>query len=224
MKKYGNLLWGLLLIFIGIIVGINSLGIAEINIFFKGWWTLFIIVPCFIGLFTENSKTGNIIGLLIGLFLLLVSQGILDFDLVWKLTLPAILIIIGISLLFKDSVLDKEIKKIKKKSGKSYEYWATFSSQNISFNNEEFTGADLNSIFGGIKFDLREAIIKEDIVLNATAIFGGIEILAPNGVKIKLKSNSIFGGSTNKVVNDNNEKSPTIFINSVAIFGGIEIK
>lgn len=53
MKKYGNVLRGLILILIGIIIGINSLNIAEIDIFFRGWWTLLIIIPCGIGLFTE---------------------------------------------------------------------------------------------------------------------------------------------------------------------------
>ena len=54
MKKIGNILWGVVLIIIGLIIGGNALGITHINIFFNGWWTLFIIIPCFIGLFREN--------------------------------------------------------------------------------------------------------------------------------------------------------------------------
>ena len=49
MRKFGNVLWGLVFIAIGIIIGLNSMGVTRINIFFSGWWTLFIIVPCFIG-------------------------------------------------------------------------------------------------------------------------------------------------------------------------------
>ena len=45
MKNRKDILWGLLLIVVGIIWGINSLGIVKIDIFFDGWWTLFIIVP-----------------------------------------------------------------------------------------------------------------------------------------------------------------------------------
>ena len=67
MKKFGNILWGIVLIILGLIIGANALGIADINIFFDGWWTLFIIIPCFIGLFKEREKTGNIIGLFIGI-------------------------------------------------------------------------------------------------------------------------------------------------------------
>ena len=60
--KLSNILWGLVLILIGIIFGLNALDIADINIFFDGWWTLFIIVPCFIDLFKDKDKSGNIIG------------------------------------------------------------------------------------------------------------------------------------------------------------------
>ena len=71
MKKIGNILWGIVFIALGIIIALNTLGVAKINVFFDGWWTLFIIIPCFIGLFKEREKTGNIIGLLIGIVLLL---------------------------------------------------------------------------------------------------------------------------------------------------------
>ena len=45
MKKFRNILWGLVLIILGLIFGGNALGITDINLFFDGWWTLFIIVP-----------------------------------------------------------------------------------------------------------------------------------------------------------------------------------
>lgn len=67
MKKVEHILWGLVFIAAGLIIGGNSLGIIDVNLFFNGWWTLFIIVPCFISLLTEKEKTGNIIGLVIGI-------------------------------------------------------------------------------------------------------------------------------------------------------------
>ena len=69
MEKIKKLLWGLFFIVLGLVIGLNSLGITDINVFFKGWWTLFIIVPSFIGLFDDEDKTGNLIGLVIGVVL-----------------------------------------------------------------------------------------------------------------------------------------------------------
>lgn len=227
MKKFGNILWGIVLIIIGLIVGGNALGITNINIYFDGWWTLFIIVPCFIGLFKENEKTGNLIGLLVGIALFLGCQNILDFDSIWKLALPAILVVIGLSMIFKDTLggeVSSQIRKLNEKRNGENSYSAVFAGQNVKFEEEKFTGANLTAVFGGIKCDLRNAIIESDIVINASGIFGGIEIYVPTNVKIKIKSMPIFGGVENKANTQTDENSNTIYINGTAIFGGIEIK
>ena len=227
MKKFGNALWGIVLIIIGLIIGGNALGITNINIFFDGWWTLFIIVPCFIGLFKENEKTGNLIGLLIGVALLLGCQNILDFDLIWKLAFPTILVIIGLSIVFKDTLggkVSSEIKKLNEKRNGENIYCATFAGQNINFDGEKFTGADLTAVFGGVKCDLRKAIIDSDVVINASSTFGGIEIYVPSNVKVKTKSTSIFGGVSNKTNNKIDENNHTIYVNGAAVFGGVEVK
>ena len=61
MNNMKSILWGVVLVLLGVLVGTNSLGITNIDIFFDGWWSLFIIIPCFIGLFSNEDKTGNII-------------------------------------------------------------------------------------------------------------------------------------------------------------------
>lgn len=226
MNNIKNILWGIILVIIGVIIGLNTIGITDIDIFFDGWWTLVIIVPCFIGLFTNKDKTGNIIGLLVGVILLLGMQNIIDFNLIWKLLLPSIIVIIGLSLIFKNTFNNKinnEIKKLNNKNTKDNEYCATFSGQRIDFPNEEFKGATLNSVFGSITCDLREAKIKEDVVINASSVFGGIDIIAPDDVNIKIKSNSIFGGVNNKKKN-NEDKKYTIYVNASCLFGGVDIK
>ena len=141
--KLSNILWGLVLILIGIIFGLNALDIADINIFFDGWWTLFIIVPCFIDLFKDRDKSGNIIGLIIGICLLLGCQNLIDFDLIWKLMLPFILIMIGLSFIFKDVFKNKNNKVLNKKGMK--EYCATFGGQKVNYAKEKF-GASVTFI------------------------------------------------------------------------------
>ena len=227
MKKFENILWGTVLIIIGLIIGGNALGITNINIFFNGWWTLFIIVPCFIGLIKDKEKTSSIIGLIIGIVLLLGCQNILDFDLIWKLAFPAILVMVGISIIFKDTIdgkVNDEIKKLNKNRNDVNECCATFSSQNVKIEKEKFTGADLIAMFGGVKYDLKSAIIDSDIVINAKSIFGGIEIYVPENVNVKIKSTSIFGGVDNKSNTQTNENNYTLYINGTALFGGVEIK
>lgn len=225
MNKISNILWGLVFIGIGVIIGINTLGIAHINIFFDGWWTLFIIVPSFIDLFKDHNKTGDFILLVIGIVLLLACQDIIRFDLVWKLLAPAILIIIGLSFIFKDFLTNKtkqEIKKLNKNNEK--EYAATFSEQNLDFAEEEFTGCNLNSVFGSTKCDLRKSKIKEDVIINASSIFGGITIFLPEDYNVKITSTSIFGGVSDERGTKTKGNKYTIYINATCLFGGVEIK
>lgn len=225
MKKTRNVLWGIIFVILGVIFGLNALEITDIDIFFDGWWTLFIIIPCFIGLFKESDVTGDLIGLLIGVVLLLCSQDLLEFEIVWKLMIPAILVIIGLSFIFKDAInskVKKEIKKLNKKD--TQEYCATFGGQKIDFDNEEFKGCTLSAVFGGVNCDLRDAIIKEDTVINASAIFGGIDIFVPKDVKVKVTSTPIFGGVSNNRKNPKDENIKTIYVNATCVFGGVEIK
>lgn len=228
MKKTSNLIWGLLFILIGLFIGLNTLDIVSFNIFFDGWWTLIIIIPCLIGLINKEDKTGDIIGLLIGVALLLNAQGIISFDIIWKLAAPLILVIIGLSIILKgnkDSKTNVVIKKINSNDNDKTSVCSTFSSQNIKLNKEKINNLELNAIFGGIEYDLRNGVIKEDIVINATAIFGGIDIIVPDDVNVKIKSTSIFGGASNKKqLMDDKEKKHTIYINASCVFGGVDIK
>ena len=80
MKRKRQFISGLLLIIIGVLMLINALGIATVNIFFKGWWTLFIIVPSLIGIIEDKDKTGNIVVFVIGCALFLGVRDILDFN------------------------------------------------------------------------------------------------------------------------------------------------
>ena len=226
MNNKSNIFWGLVLIIIGIILGGRALNIFEFDIFFKGWWTLFIIVPCTIGLIKDKNKTGSLIGIIIGVLLLLAARDVIDYSLMWKLFIPIVIIIIGLSIIFTNVFFksDEEIfKKLSDKIGKDG-LTAVFSGQDVKLDDQEFEGTSLTAIFGGINLDLRKSIIKEDVIINATAVFGGVEIYLPEDVKVIVKSNSFLGGVDNKKKMKDDKKLPTVYINSSCAFGGIDIK
>lgn len=224
MKDKGNLLWGLILIVIGVIIGFNSLGITNISLFFDGWWTLFIIVPSLIDILKEPTKTGNYLWFIVGIVLLLCAREILSFEIVGKLLLPTILVGIGLSLLLKDRIGAKVKEKIKALNQDGLEeYFATFSGQEINPKGEEFKGASLNAIFGGIDLNLTEVQIQKDILINVTSVFGGVDIKVPSNVNVKIQSTSLFGGIDNNV-KKYTENLPTIYVKAFCLFGGADIK
>lgn len=226
MKDYTKYIIGFLLIFIGLILGLNAFGITNINLFFSGWWTLFIIIPSLVGLINDKEKTSSLIFLIIGVWLFLAERDLIEYELLIKLLLPVILISIGLLLVFKDvlSINGKEIKKINANNKESNNYIAVFGSQDLKFEDEKVENLDLKSLFGGIKLDLRDAKIEKDIVINTLSVFGGIDIYVPGDVKVKVSSTPFFGGVEVKRKKQSSNKEITIYLNSVCIFGGVDVK
>ena len=227
MEKLNRILWGLVFIVLGIVIALNALDIINFNIFFNGWWTFIIIIPCFIGLFdgTKEGKLGNIIGILVGVVLLLVAQGLLRFDIVFKLFIPAVLVIIGLYLLFgnvfRSKVTDK-LRELKKESGNGEAICATFSEQFVTKNDEKFENATVDAVFGSVVLDLSKAKIKDEAVVTVSAIFGGVDIIVPKDVEVKIKSTPIFGGVSNTTKTKDAKK--VIYIDALALFGSVEVK
>lgn len=225
MKKIENTVIGLILIIIGVIIGLNAFHITNIDLFFDGWWTLFIIVPSAISFFEKgNNKISSLIFLIIGVLLLLAAQGLFEFEILWEILLPVIVVLIGLFLIFGNKVDFNVKEKTKCLDSKDTEnIFAAFGEQNVNKAGENFEKANLNAIFGSVKLDLREAKLEKETVIGAWAIFGGIEILVPKDCIVKVKGTPIFGGISNERKNKE-DATKTIYIEGYAVFGGIEIK
>lgn len=222
MKKLKKSLWGLMFIFAAVIIALNNFDLIDIHM--KGLWTLIIIIPSFIGIICNDNKMFSFIMFVIGCALLIGYQEIIDFEVIEKLIFPFILLMIGLNFIFKKSknkFIAKEINSINR--GENVEYYSIFSGKEINDSGKEFKGADIIAIFGGVDYDLRYAVINESKVINCLTVFGGIDILVPEGVNVKVQSSSIFGGVSNKS-RSTYEDEKVIYINAVCLFGGIEIK
>ena len=240
-----NVVWGIVLVLAGVAFALNALGIANIDVFFKGWWTLFIIIPCAIGLITSSDKSGNAAGLLLGVFLLLCARGILEYSMIWKLLLPAFVVMIGLNMLFgglfarkhrddddddddndndddNDDDDDENDDANSKDGNPPHTVDAIFSTHRLNYSGKVFHSANINVIFGGAQLDLRNSIIEGDCKVRTGCIFGGITILMPENVNVRVRGSGIFGGIFDKT--EHCENAPTIYIKSNFIFGGVTIR
>ena len=177
MKKSKAIIWGIILITAGLCWALSSLGILEVDIFFEGWWTLFIIVPCTISLFTSPDKISAAVGIVVGVLLLLSARGIINWDMIVKLVIPAIIVLIGIKLItnaFSGKKTEKIEQSLRDNAENLDNVFCIFTGEEVKCEGKVFRGAELNAIFGGIDYDLRGAVIEPDCAIKATAIFGGI--------------------------------------------------
>ena len=160
-------------------------------------------------------------------FSFLGSLDVFDFDILWEILLPAIVVIIGLSLIFGNKIKADVKEKIDNTDFSNVEViTATFGERNINKAGEKFEKANLDAVFGAIKLDLRDADLKNETYIKASAIFAGITILVPKDVEVKIKSTPIFGGVTNECLDEkaNKNAKKTIYVDGFALFGGIEIK
>lgn len=229
MKKFTQVIWGIAIIALGVILAGNALGWFNIDIFFKGWWTLFIIIPSFIDIFTEDHKVSSFIFLCVGVVLLLAAQEVFSYDVAWKVILAIVLVVLGLSIIFRNLFLSKNSKEVAKKikkleNGDAMDaQTAVFSGSERVYKKEVFSGSNVVAVFGGVDLDLRDAIIEKDAVIKAACVFGGIDIRVPEDVSVKIKSGFIFGGISDERKNPSESSKHTIYIDAAGAFGGISI-
>ncbi len=92
---------------------------------------------------------------------------------------------------------------------------------------QDFEGGELSSVFGGIELDMRGANTKRDeIVIEANAVFGGIELLLPDRWNVTVRGAGIFGGYEDKTHPPANpaEKRTHLTITGSAVFGGVSVR
>ena len=100
-KNIAPLLFGVVFILAGIgYLGSFAFG-WDFNVFFDGWWTLFIIVPAFISILSTGPRGFNIAAFSIGLILLISRQFdyLFDYRDVSVAIVAVIIISIGVSLI-----------------------------------------------------------------------------------------------------------------------------
>lgn len=217
MKALKNVLLGIALIVLGVIFALNALDVISVDVFFKGWWTLFIIVPSFFGLFSKNDRIGAIFGLLIGVAFLLAARDIIGFDLIWKLILPAVLIFAGIKIVFGKSFKkkDKEDSKDKRNS--------IFASENSNFDGQIIESTEFNCVFGELQIFMGHAILDKDVTISINNVFGSTEIKLPDGVNVSVSSSTFLGDVENKISTERLEGAYTVNIKANCVLGEIVI-
>ncbi|WP_455717918.1 LiaF transmembrane domain-containing protein, partial [Anaerosporobacter sp.] len=224
-------IWGLIIIALGVLIGAKAFG-ADFDIFFDGWWTLFIIIPSAVGLCERGNRTGSAIGLAIGVMLLLSAQGFMPWNMFGKLIVAVIFVIIGLKLIFDEGRKNKNIDFNQNKNGTDSTYTYTYDSTNANNtsnsnnNNENFNSGSSNqydsnitAIFSGKNMNYNGQYFGG---VAATAVFGGIDLNLKNAIIDKdviIDVTAIFGGIDIYV-----PSNVRVVVNCTAILGGVDNK
>lgn len=222
---------GLLLIILGAVWILNNLEMIDFEL--RVWWPLILIVLGLIHLTSHRRITdpGPWILIILGVIFLLTTNEIIAWDDIWKYW-PVILIIIGLSIIFQRHGVRKPHKSCvddgdwpETPGDGRITASAIFSGIEKKVSDKNFKGGSISALFGGVEIDLRSAELDEKgAVLNASAIFGGVDIWIPDSWAIELHPTAILGGVSIKTSNEAKTSGKRLVIKASAILGGVDIK
>jgi hypothetical protein len=82
----------------------------------------------------------------------------------------------------------------------------------------------LFAVFGGLELDFTDAVWSSDeVVIDAYAVFGGIDIKVPDGVDVVNQAVAVFGGADVKRITPV-PGGRRIVLKGLAAFGGMDVK
>ena len=220
----GRLLVGLAIVTLGVLFLLDSAGTLDADRAIDHWWPLLLVGAGILTLLERPPSIGR--GTLLtgaGGLLLLFTTDVLEAS-AWEYIWPGLLILAGLLVIARWH--GRAIP-----SGASQEdvvrATAVFGGPKLVSTAQQFQGAWLTAIFGGISLDLRDARpAPGGASVNATAVFGGIDLLVPRGWRLSVRSTPIFGGLEDKTDHSKPppDDAPILHIDALTIFGGVDIK
>ncbi|MBD3413877.1 MAG: hypothetical protein GF421_05535 [Candidatus Aminicenantes bacterium] len=220
----GRIVSGIVIILIGFIFLMSSMGRLDLSDFLSTYWPLILI---FLGIWHVINQNFRLSGfglmlILIGAFFLLVNWNVLSAGF-WRIFWPVLIIGIGLWIILKPKGFKGKVPKIKDDDLGAF---VIFSGMKRQIESKQFRGGKATAVFGGIELDFHSAQLSEgQATVELTALFGAAEVFVPKDWKIVLDSNAIFGAVEDKRKDVSPEKDQAIlFIRASAVFGAIEIK
>ena len=225
-EQSGRIFWGLILVAVGGLFLLETLGKADAGDIISDFWPVILIL---IGLWILlSSGFRNVLSPLIlialGAIFLLINLGVFEHN-VWNYAWPAAIVILGLWLILRPA-FSRGQGKFPDIKGDDLNAANVFSGLKRTISSQKFRGGRASAIFGGMELDLTQAGLEGgQATLELTAIFGGIDVWVPKEWKIVVDATPILGGVDDKhrSVPDSEAKG-TLYIRATAIFGGIDIK
>lgn len=226
-----KILTGVLVIIFGVLFLIRTMGYSlPFNLI--SWKVLLICIGLVHLVKHDFKRFGGYVMILIGGVFLI--NDITDIHISTKFLWPVLIILLGISILYKNL-----IGKSKKKGSTVFldeeteisdeeflESNAVFGGLNKSIVSKDFKGAKVNSYFGGTELNLTKADIVSTATIETNTIFGGTTIIVPSGWEVRSEITTIFGGVEDKrpIVDIETETGKVLILRGNCVFGGIDIQ
>lgn len=182
------------------------------------WWPLFLIAMGVIALINDRSSyLWALVLMFAGVLFQLRMLDIIALN-PWEFFWPVVIILAGVSVITNHYASKKVSTEARE------DLSAIFSGVDHVSAAEDYEGGNVTAIFGGVKLDMRKAVIKKEATLNVVAFCGGVELVVPEGVIVKTRASCIMGGIENKHPATVAKNAPVLYIGGTLVMGGVEVK
>lgn len=82
------------------------------------------------------------------------------------------------------------------------------------------------AFWGGVKLDLRDAVIASDVVdIEAWAVMGSVHVIVPEGIPVELSGLVVMGGRTSRVADvEPLPGAPLVRVHARGLWGGVDVR
>lgn len=216
----GRALLGTVFVTIGVLVLLDQRDVVDAGRLVADWWPAVFLGAALLDLLARPRRvvSAMVFGVL-GVVLLGITTDVVEPS-VWEIVWPIGIVGIGLWLLLRRPVgMDTASG-----ADETIDVTVLFSGRRAVCTAPRFRGGSATAVFGGAEIDLSGAVIEGEAVLDAVALFGGVDVEVPLGWRVVLDGPAIFGGHESHVPPPQDPNAPTLRVRATAIFGGVEVK
>jgi hypothetical protein len=220
---------GLFFLTLGTLFVLDNMGTIEFWDLGR-FWPVFVIAFGLARMAQGRGRTFGLIVTLFGAWALLDTLDILEFD--WHYFWPGVLVLMGLGMLWRGFRGGGPLAGAGVgRAGSGDDPSAAISALAIlggvqrRSTAQSFRGGDLTAILGGCDLDLRQAApAPEGAVLDAFAVWGGIDIKVPPDWTVVIQGFPFLGGLVDSRTGAQPDPAKRLILRGTAIMGGIEVK
>ncbi|MEM6454941.1 MAG: DUF5668 domain-containing protein [Acidobacteriota bacterium] len=214
--------FGFGLIALGVLFTLDNLGWIEADNLFD-YWPLILIAVGLGKLLWPGSRSGRMSGavftglgvLILGANLELWSISVFD---LW----PLVIVVVGANLVWRGVFGDRSVPA---ETARTVNALAVLGGSRRVNGSEDFRGGDVVAFMGGAEIDLREAgILIEPAVIDAFAMWGGVEIIVPRDWTVVCRGVPLLGGYVNNTEPPSVDTGQRLVVKGFAIMGGVDVR
>jgi hypothetical protein len=224
-----RLVLGLLILALGAIVLGENLGWIEGRDAFRLFWPAAFVAIGFTFLLQPSaggpSRWWGLVWLVGGFWIFAEQRGWTELDF-GDVFLPGLLLLVGGTLVWRVVAGDRpRSRRAAEVAGARASSFALMAGNEVRATTQEFRGADLTAIMGGVVLDLTQARIEgAEAVIDVFAVWGGIEIRVPKEWSVESRVAPLMAAYEDKTEPSTATPTGRLVVRGMVLMGGVEVK